>query len=160
VLVLGGYGSAEELVRFFLTGEYGYRGVGDRREHDREIVRMFVTANADLLDAGSAALIDRVGDPEVGRRIATAPAAQEMLRALSPVNVLRALHARLLIVHGRDDPVVPFTESARLADAANPGTATLVVLDSLGHIGGDQGPDWRALTRLWAVAYRLASQVS
>ena len=157
VLVLGGYGSAEELVRFFLTGEYGYRGVGGRREHDREIVRMFVTANADLLDAGSRALMDRVGDPEVNRRIAAAPSAREMLRALSPVNTLGSVRAHLLIVHGRDDPVVPFTESARLADAANPGTATLVVLDSLGHIGGHQGPDWRALARLWSVAYRLAT---
>ena len=65
--------------------------------------------------------------------------------------------ARLLFVHGRDDPVVPFTESVRLADAASPGSATLVVLDSLGHIGSARGPDWRALGRLWSVAYRLAT---
>jgi pimeloyl-ACP methyl ester carboxylesterase len=155
VVALGGYGSAEDLVRFYLTGAYAYRGVTGQRRHDPALVRAFVAANADLLDESARTLVDRVGDPEAGRAIATSPAAQQMFRALSPVNVLHALRGHLVLIHGRDDPVVPFTESARLADAARPGGATLVVLDVLGHVGGEGGPDWVALARLWAVAYRL-----
>jgi pimeloyl-ACP methyl ester carboxylesterase len=157
VVALGGYGSADELVRFYLTGSYEYRDVGGWRAHDPALVRAFVVANADLLDAGTRPLLDRIGDAEAARALTTAPAAREMLRALSPVNVVGELRAHLVLVHGRDDPVVPFTESARLADAARPGSATLVLLDVLGHVGGHGGPDWRALARLWAVAYRLAT---
>jgi pimeloyl-ACP methyl ester carboxylesterase len=155
VVVLGGYGSAEDLVRFYLTGSYAYGGVSGRRQHDPALVRAFVDANVDLLDEAARALVDRIGDPAAGRAITLSSAAQQVLRALSPVNVLPALRGHLVLVHGRDDPVVPFTESVRLADAARPGGATLVVLDVLGHVGGEAGPDWAALARLWAVTYRL-----
>ncbi len=45
---------------------------------------------------------------------------------------LASLTARFIIVHGRDDPVIPETESIRLA-AALPGAA-LYLLDSLDHV--------------------------
>ena len=47
VLSLGGYASASEVVRFWLTGAYGYDGLGGRVAHDPELVRMFVRANGD-----------------------------------------------------------------------------------------------------------------
>ena len=61
-----------------------------------------------------------------------------------------------MLIHGRDDPLVPFTESLRLA-AARPQGTTLVLLDALGHVGAaGSGPDWHAAARLWPIAYRLA----
>lgn len=138
VITLGGYGSATELVRFYLTGAYGYGAVSGHREHDPELVRLFVAANADIL--------------------ADATGVRALLDALSPVRVARDVTAPLLLVHGRDDRVVPFTESMRLADAANPTRTTLVIVDVMGHVGAaDERPDWRALGALWGVAYRLVA---
>jgi hypothetical protein len=136
VLSLGGYASASELVRFYLTGAYGYGSATGHRQHDPDLVRAFVDANDDLL-----------ADP------AQLPA---LLDALSPVRIAREVAADVVLVHDRDDPVVPYTESVRLADA-RPGT-TLVLINGLGHVGAAAGgPDWRALARLWRVAYRLAA---
>jgi pimeloyl-ACP methyl ester carboxylesterase len=138
IVSLGGYGSAPELVRFYLSGDYRYGDESGHRRHDPEIVRAFVAANADLLD--------------------DAAHLEEVLDALSPARVARRIAAPLVLVHGRDDAVVPFTESLRLADARPAGT-TLVVVDVLGHIGAaaDGGLDWRAIARLWRVSYRLVS---
>jgi fermentation-respiration switch protein FrsA (DUF1100 family) len=80
-----------------------------------------------------------------------------MLEALSPIRVAPDLRAALVLVHGRDDAVVPFTESLRLA-AARPARTTLVLVDTLGHVGAaGRGLDWRTAARLWRVAYRLAA---
>ena len=46
---------------------------------------------------------------------------------------LRALPAGLLLVHGKDDPIIPWTESADLAAAADPARTRLFVIDRLGH---------------------------
>jgi pimeloyl-ACP methyl ester carboxylesterase len=139
VVTLGGYASATELVRFYLTGEYGYGGVSGHRQHDRELVRAFVAANADI-----------AADPASARML---------LETLSPVRVARQVAARLLLVHARDDAVVPFTESLRLADSADPERTTLVIVDVMGHVGAvGEGPDWGALGRLWGVAYRLMAE--
>jgi 2,6-dihydroxypseudooxynicotine hydrolase len=138
VITLGGYGSATELVRFSLTGAYGYGAASGHREHDPALVRLFVAVNADIL--------------------ADAAGVRALLDTLSPVRVARDVTAPLLLVHGRDDRVVPFTESMRLADAASPTRTTLVIVDVLGHIGAaDEKPDWRALGALWGVAYRLVA---
>jgi pimeloyl-ACP methyl ester carboxylesterase len=136
IVSLGGYGSAPELVRFYLSGHYDYANERGHRRHDPELVRAFVEANADLLE-----------DPALLR---------DTLEALSPTRVVSDITAPLVLIHGRDDPVVPFTESLRLADARRAGTS-LVLVDVLGHIGAaaDGGFDWRAVTRLWQVSYRL-----
>jgi pimeloyl-ACP methyl ester carboxylesterase len=47
---------------------------------------------------------------------------------------LRALKARLILVHGRDDPTIPFTESEALAAAAPKGATSLYLVDSIGHV--------------------------
>src|SRR5690606_18522519 len=69
---------------------------------------------------------------------------------------LSVLRARLLLLHGRDDPIIPYTESAALA-AAMPGRATLYLVDSLAHV--DLGPSGLVDTmRLWLAAYRLLEE--
>ncbi len=72
---------------------------------------------------------------------------------------LTRLHARLLLVHGRDDPIIPSTESESLAAAA-PDT-TLYLVDSLAHVELDPTGLvdgirlWRAIS--WLLAERDAA---
>jgi pimeloyl-ACP methyl ester carboxylesterase len=160
VVVLGGYASATELVRFYLTGEYRHGPVAGHRVHDPDLVRTFLRANADLVDDATGALPWGAVDAVTADRVlaATPSRVRALLDRLSPGRIVRGLRAPLILVHGRDDPVVPFTESLALAAAAPRDLTTLVVVDVLGHVGAnDGGPDWSAVARLWAVAYRLVS---
>ena len=64
------------------------------------------------------------------------------------------LHPRLLLVHGRDDPIIPVTESQALAAAAPPGRADLTVVDSLMH--ADLRPaGWHDGWQLYGLVWRL-----
>ena len=47
---------------------------------------------------------------------------------------LGRLGVRFILVHGRDDPIIPETESRSLAAALAPGRAELFILDSLDHV--------------------------
>ena len=81
---------------------------------------------------------------------------RELLDALSPARHLRRTPARLLLVHGRDDPAIPYTESLRLAAAA-PERSRLALVGLIGHVEG-QAPAWHRLAdlmRLWSVCYEL-----
>ena len=160
VLSLGGYASASEVVRFWLTGAYGYDGIGGRVDHDPELVRMFVRVNGDRLDPPSRALLEG-GGPEGAARLLAAPPAelQRYLDALSPIRVARDIRARLILVHGRDDRAVPYTESLRLA-AARPERTTLVLVGVVDHVKGQGASGWqgaRDFLALWGVMYGLAS---
>lgn len=82
-------------------------------------------------------------------------AAQERLAGLDlRARDLSALEARLILVHGRADPMIPHTESERLAAAAP--EAALYVIDSMGHVSVgealfDDGPTLiRAINALLA----------
>ncbi len=44
------------------------------------------------------------------------------------------LEARLIVVHGRDDSLIPHTESRALAAALNGDSADLFIVDSVGHV--------------------------
>ncbi|GAA0575203.1 hypothetical protein [Caenispirillum bisanense] len=70
---------------------------------------------------------------------------------------LTALRARLVLIHGRDDPMVPFTESQALAARLPPDQARLYVVDGLNHVEvGDLGlGDMATLLR---AAYRLLAE--
>ena len=160
VLSLGGYALATEVVRFWLTGAYGYDGVWGRVDHDPELVRMFVRANADRLDPASRALLES-GDPGGAARVLAAPPAelQRYLDSLSPLRVARDIRARLVLVHGRADRAVPYTESLRLA-AARPERTTLVLVGVVDHVKGQGPAGWqgaRDFLALWGVMYGLAS---
>ena len=59
---------------------------------------------------------------------------------------LSGLKAKLILIHGRDDDIIPYTESISLAAALPHGQAHLYLLDGLHHVDRDfRGLDiWRA----------------
>lgn len=183
VVTLGGYADARELVRYFTTGHYGFGEVRGRRELDPGLARAFLQLNLDLIqDEGDrealAALLNgrplphRLGpegqafaallanrDPtRVDPLLEALPApVRRLLTELSPLARLDRVQARLLIVHGRDDPAIPFTESLRLA-AVRKTRARLVLLSVIGHVDPEGTAGWRRvgdLARLWGATYEL-----
>lgn len=190
VLSLGGYASTVELLRYFLTGHYGFGTVAGSAAPNPEGARLFLRANLDLvkdprdrarlaawLDAPAAAApagLSREGaaiaalvenrDPARVEPLIQAlpPALQRLLEALSPERVVPRLKARLILVHGRNDPTVPFTESLRLAEAARRGgvQTRLTIVGVVEHVEAAGGSDgWRyqirELATLWAVTFDL-----
>jgi pimeloyl-ACP methyl ester carboxylesterase len=69
---------------------------------------------------------------------------------------LGALSARLILVHGRGDTMIPYTQSVALARAVSPGQAKLFLAGGLGHVEL-QGRWWEAWT-LWRAASALLSE--
>lgn len=158
VVSLGGYASALEVLRFWLTGEYEYGEIRGRVRHDPALVRAFVAANADLLDPAERADLES-GEPErAARALGRLPAERgRYLDALSPLSVAREIPGRLVLIHGRDDHAIPYTESLRLA-AARPEGTTLVLLGVLDHVEGRGRAGWRDagdFGALWRVVYAL-----
>jgi pimeloyl-ACP methyl ester carboxylesterase len=157
VLSLGGYASASELLRFFLTGEYAWGEIRGRVVHAPEVVRGFLEVNGDLLDAPAR---DALADPAraAARLAAPAPAVAGLLDALSPEGVANRIGARLVLVHGVDDRAVPYTESLRLA-AARPARTRVVLVGVLDHVEAGRPATWlsalRDLTALLLVVYGL-----
>ncbi|OGL13765.1 MAG: hypothetical protein A3F92_10180 [Candidatus Rokubacteria bacterium RIFCSPLOWO2_12_FULL_71_22] len=157
VVSLGGYASARELVRYYLTGGYAFGAVHGRVAHDPRAVEAFVRANADLLDDATRALLRARAFERIDARLDSAsPELERLFRALSPADGVSRVRARLLLVHGRADQAVPYTESLRLA-AARPERTRLVVVGLLDHVEGDPAgggavPD---LLALWSVMYEL-----
>ena len=145
LLSLGGYASAPELLRFFLTGEYAWREVRGRVVHEPEVVRWFLEANGDLLDAPAR---EALADPaRAGARLAApSPAVSGLLAALSPERVARHIRARLVLVHGVDDRAVPYTESLRLA-AARPERTRVVLVGVLDHVEAGRPRAWLSALR-------------
>ena len=158
VVTLGGYASAHELVRFFLTGDYAFGPHRGRVRHDPAVVEAFLGANADLLGGHDPRRLAR--DEAAARRfLGELPSGTEaLLTRLSPVSAVTAVRARLVLVHGRQDRVVPFTESLRLA-AARPVDTRVVLLGSVDHVeAGGVGALIRSaqdLLTLWSVMYAL-----
>ena len=134
VLSLGGYASALELLRFFLTGEYAWDGIRGRVVHDPAVVRQFVEANADLLETPAP---EALADPARAAAMLQAPPPRvaELLARLSPERVAREIRARLVLVHGVDDRAVPYTESLRMA-AARPERTRVVLVNLVEHVEG------------------------
>ena len=182
VVALGGYADARELVRYFTTGAYAFDGTSGRAVVDPALAGSFLARNLDLMpDARDQAAVDGAlrgrpagTDTGPGARAVLAllqnrdPArvdalihalpvtTRELLETLSPAHHLERTHARLLLVHGRGDPAIPFTETLRLA-AAVPDRSRLVIVDLVGHVEG-QAPTRHQLVdfvRLWGVCYEL-----
>jgi len=112
-----------------------------------------------LLGTEGRAVMDLLdnGDPErVPALVARLPPGiRADMAALDPARAdLRALRARLILVHGRDDAIVPYTESLALAAAAPPGQVDLFLLNSLAHADLRPGGMGDA-ARLWWAVYRL-----
>jgi pimeloyl-ACP methyl ester carboxylesterase len=158
VVSLGGYASAREVLRFWLTGAYEYGGVRGRVAHDPEVVRAFVDANADLLEPAARPEL-MAAEPERAARFLAAlpPGLERYLDALSPLRVARDISAHLVLIHGRDDRAVPYTESLRL-QAARPARTTVVLVGVVDHVEGGGAAGWRAprdFVALWRVLYAL-----
>jgi pimeloyl-ACP methyl ester carboxylesterase len=154
VVVLGGYASARELVRYFLTGEYAFGDLQGRTSHDPRLVRGFIEANADLVDGPLRQALE-TGDPHAVDQALDALA--PLLDALSPERVARRIRGRLILIHGRGDPAVPYTESLRLA-AARPDDTTVVLVGVIGHVESRVRSTLSAgrdLLALWGVTYTL-----
>ena len=67
---------------------------------------------------------------------------------------LSSLSARLILIHGRDDAIIPYGESVALAGAVPAGRVELYLVDSLAH--ADLGPGGiRDAITLWRAVYRL-----
>jgi fermentation-respiration switch protein FrsA (DUF1100 family) len=82
------------------------------------------------------------------------PAIQADMAALDPARAdLESLRARLLLVHGTDDDMVPYSESLDLARRLGPMRASLTVVDGLWHVD----PDFSLADRLalWDMAMEL-----
>ena len=183
VLGLGGYAEARELVRYFTTGAYELGRLGGRVHFDPALVRAFMGLNLDLVrdaadraavaaalegrplpaTAGAEAravlaLLENRDPARVDALLAALPAeTHALLDALSPARLVGRLPSRLVLVHGRDDPAIPFTESLRLAAAADSRRTRLVLVDLFAHVEG-RPPGWRQLSDLlglWTAVYEL-----
>ncbi|HZS33122.1 MAG TPA: hypothetical protein VFC42_07065 [Methylomirabilota bacterium] len=182
VVALGGYAEARELIRFFTTGAYGFDGARGRAPVHVGLAEGFLAANLDLVhdprdrtavaEALAGRALPATAGPEAHAVLsvlenrdparvdalldALPPATRALLDALSPARQLRHTRVRLLAVHGRDDPVIPFTESLRLA-AALPGRTRVVLVDLLAHVEGrlSTRQQLAEFARLWSVGYEL-----
>jgi fermentation-respiration switch protein FrsA (DUF1100 family) len=162
VLALGGYASAIELLRYTLTGAFRFDGISGRRPVDESAIAQFARANAELVNAAGRHLVDNRNPEQLDRLVADLPpSTRQLLAALSPGLEVGQLRAPLFLIHGRDDPAVPFTESLRLAQAARAAgrRVKMVVVGSLGHVEPEQRAGATDLFRLWATfyAFRIAS---
>ena len=162
VLVLGGYGSARELLRFTLTGAYGFGPEAGRRAPDPAAIALFARANAELVDAAGQRLVDNRDPAAVDALLAALPpGTQRLLDALSPERGLARLAAPLFLVHGRDDPAVPYTESLRLLAAARAAgrPARAAIVGAMGHVEPARRGGIADLARLAAAfhAFRRAA---
>jgi fermentation-respiration switch protein FrsA (DUF1100 family) len=182
VLALGGYAEARELIRYFTTGAYGFGETGGRAVVDPALAWAFLARNLDLVsdprdrtavvaalqgrppgsDIGPGAravlaLLENRDPARVDALVDALPGeTRELLEVLSPARHLGRVRTRLLLVHGKDDPAIPYTESLRLAAAA-PDRSRLALVGLIGHVEG-QARAWQRLAdlaRLWSVCYEL-----
>jgi hypothetical protein len=104
------------------------------------------------------ALLDN-RDPEMSRELIAALPAKvrdTMERLDLKGRDLGALTARLILTHGRDDAIIPYTESRALAAAASE-RAVLFLADSLAHV--DLGPTGVADGLvLWQAVYEILAE--
>ena len=60
---------------------------------------------------------------------------RELLAGINPAGQeLSRLQARLILLHGRSDNLIPYTESVALSQAVVPGPAQLFLIDGLAHV--------------------------
>jgi pimeloyl-ACP methyl ester carboxylesterase len=159
LLALGAHASALELIRFHLTGEYAWNGVRGRVARDPDVSRALIEANAELADPSLRAALASGDTARIDAAIAALPAGTRTLMAeLSPERTVTRIQVPVVLVHGRADPAVPYSESLRLA-AARPAHTRVVLVGAIGHVEG-AAPELGGvadLLRLLGVVYGLVS---
>ncbi|MGH7412922.1 MAG: alpha/beta hydrolase family protein, partial [Candidatus Rokuibacteriota bacterium] len=157
VLALGGYASAVELLRYTLTGAYAFGDVTGRAATVLEpAIAQFARANPELLDEAGRRLVDNRDPAAVNELVRALPEkTRDLLEALSPGRTVGGLRAPLFLIHGRQDPAVPFTESQRLAAAARAAGHPVhtAIVGAVGHVEADLRAGLADLLRLWASFY-------
>ena len=82
------------------------------------------------------ALVENSDPDAVTQLIAALP--ERVRREIDALNLalhdLSKLHGHLILVHGRGDPLVPYSESQALAAAASKARVSLFLVDELGHV--------------------------
>lgn len=155
------------------------RSCAARLANDEDRKLLTAAADARLADpqADISVLLSRLGpegraviapfansDPErVADLISGLPApVLAELRALDLASRdLSPLEARLVLIHGRDDRLIPYTESVAMAAALPAQRATLSIIDSLEHVElrpgniGDAISLWSAISSLLADRDRM-----
>jgi pimeloyl-ACP methyl ester carboxylesterase len=158
VLALGAHASALELMRFHLTGEYAWNTVRGRVAHDPALTRALIDANAELADPALRKALATGEAARVDAAIGALPhATRQLFAQLSPEQTVAGIRAPIVLVHGRTDPAVPYSESLRLA-AARPSRTRVVLVGAIGHVEGAAGLGGLAdLVRLLGVVYELVA---
>ena len=105
------------------------------------------------------ALLENTDPERVPALIAQMPAAiREPLAALDlKRRDLSRIRARVILIHGRDDPIIPSTESEALARALPARRTRLYIVDNLGHVALGPGA-WGDIFTLWEAAYRVLQE--
>jgi len=131
---------------------------GDREAFRRMANRRMADPNAPIDDLiqtlqpeGQALyqLLDNTNPSQMPELIARIPASiRADLDALSLANKeLDALKAHLILIHGRDDNIIPYSESIDLAKRLPPAQTGLYIVDGLFHV--DLKPGLLDNLRLW-----------
>ena len=157
LLALGAHASALELIRFHLTGEYAWQTVRGRVTRDPAVARPILEANTELADPPLRAALASGDAARVEAAIAALPeTTRTLVAALSPERAVASIRAPIVLVHGRDDRAVPYSESLRLA-AARPAHTRVVLVGAIGHVEGAAPGlgDLVDVARLLAVVYGL-----
>jgi dienelactone hydrolase len=139
---------------------------------DRKIVeaiadRKLANDEADISDLVSKlgvegrviyALMSNKNPERVPELVAALPAAvgQEMSALDLSNQDLKSLEARLILIHGMDDTLVPYTESIALARAAA-GNARLFLIGSLGHVE-PRLSNLQDILKFWQAAYEILAE--
>jgi fermentation-respiration switch protein FrsA (DUF1100 family) len=85
------------------------------------------------------------------------PAIRDELAGLDPAaHDLSRFRAQAILVHGRSDTMIPYTESVALADALPPGRARLFLVEGFAHV--DIRPEKEDIPQLLAAMEALLAQ--
>jgi dienelactone hydrolase len=159
VLAVGGYYSLESVLTYLTTGYYrteqpagpAASGAGRLSPHPYGEAA-FVRSNLDFLErsvdrgARVPVLLDRL-PPRMRTELAGIdPAAHD----------LSALRADVILLHGRSDNLIPYTESIALASALPAGQVQLYLIDGLAHV--DLKPQAQDVPQLLAAMEALLAE--
>jgi len=147
------FGNAERLSspRDRLT----FRAIAERRLNDP---RVRIDDLSQRLTPEGQTLLALLENRDRARTPALIDALPTAIRAdMAALNLVRQdlsrLRARLILLHGTDDAIIPYSESIALAAAAPPGRAELFLIGGLAHVDVqpfqlDQRAMWRAIRAL------------